>query len=337
MRHQAPGVRRSIGHFLLGVALLATLGLSATAGSATVDAKPHSSADCSDDTISSARAMHNTGDGRDYNSVSTAQAGAMEAALDRQIQGLVASGQLTKNGALKNKKTFTIRTFVHIITASDGTTGDVTDQEVSDQMGVINAAYAGTTSSASAPSPFRFELAGIDRTANDAWYDWNLTEDFTDEDAEAKAAKRALHEGGYADLNVYIAALGSGLLGYATFPRGELALDGLVLLNESLPGGTAAPYNLGDTAPHEIGHWLGLFHTFEGGCAGAGDHVSDTPAQLDGDNIFFCNEADDTCPKKGLDPVHNFMSYGDDFCLDRFTKGQNRRQIATWLGQRANR
>ena len=144
-------------------------------------------------------------------------------------------------------------------------------------------------------------------------------------------------DGGYADLNVYIAGLGSGLLGYATFPGEELALDGLVLLNESLPGGSAAPYNLGDTATHEIGHWLGLFHTFEGGCSEPGDFVSDTPAQLDGDNIFFCNESDDTCPKPGLDPVHNFMSYGDDFCLDRFTEGQNRRQIATWLGQRAGR
>jgi len=280
--------------------------------------------------------MHGVGDGRDFNSVTAAKAGAMEAALDRQVEKLVASGTLTKNGALKKKKTFTIRTYVHIITADDGT-GDVSDEQVSDQMDVINAGYAGTTSSESAPSPFRFELADIDRTANDAWYDWNLTEDFTDEDAEAKEAKRALHEGGYADLNVYIAGLGSGLLGYATFPGGELALDGLVLLDESLPGGSAAPYNLGDTATHEIGHWLGLFHTFEGGCAGAGDHVSDTPAQLDGDNIFFCNEADDTCRKKGLDPVHNFMSYGDDACLDRFTVGQHRRQIATWLGQRANR
>lgn len=330
-----PNVSRSLVHPLLGVALLASLGLSSPAVAAPA-AEPDGGAACSEASVSSARAMHGTGDGRDYNSVSVAEAAEMDAALDRQVDRLVASGQLTKNGRLKNKKTFTIRTYVHVITGNDGT-GDVTDAQVEAQMAVINDAYAGSTSRASAPSPFRFQLVDIDRTANDAWYDWNLTEDFSDEDAEAKDAKRALHEGGYADLNVYIAGLGSGLLGYATFPRGELALDGLVLLNESLPGGSAAPYNLGDTATHEIGHWLGLFHTFEGGCAGAGDHVSDTPAQLDGDNIFYCNEADDTCPKPGLDPVHNFMSYGDDACLDRFTEGQNKRQIATWLGQRANR
>jgi hypothetical protein len=329
-------VRRFLVHPVLGVALLASLGLSAPVV-ATRAAQSDVSAECSRASVSSARALHGTGHGRDYNSVSAADATAMEAALDRQVDRLVASGQLTKNGRLKNKKTFTIRTYVHIITRSDGT-GEVTDAQVAEQIAVVNAAYAGNTSPASAPSPFSFELVDTDRTANDAWYDWNLTEDFSDEDAEAKEAKRALHEGGYADLNVYIAGLGSGLLGYATFPsEGELALDGLVLLNDSLPGGAAAPYNLGDTATHEIGHWLGLFHTFQGGCAGAGDHVSDTPAQLDGENVFYCNEADDTCPKQGLDPVHNFMSYGDDACLDQFTEGQNKRQIATWLAQRANR
>lgn len=327
--------RRSLLHPLLGVGLMAALTVS-TPVSASAAADPAGGGECPDGSESSARAMHGVGHGRDYNSVSAAEAGAMEAALNRQVDRLVASGQLTKNVALKSKKTFTIRTYVHIITASDGT-GDVTDEQVQQQMDVINDGYAGSTASESAPSPFRFELADVDRTANDAWYDWNLTEDFSDEDAEAKEAKRALHVGGYADLNVYIAGLGSGLLGYATFPGGELALDGLVLLNESLPGGSAAPYNLGDTGTHEIGHWLGLFHTFQGGCDGAGDHVPDTPAQDDGENIFFCNEADDTCSKKGLDPVHNFMSYGDDECLDRFTRGQNKRQIATWLGQRANR
>ena len=113
-----------------------------------------------------------------------------------------------------------------------------------------------------------------------------------------------------------------------------LTLDGLVILNESMPGGKARPYNGGDTATHEIGHWLGLYHTFEGGCGGAGDHVDDTPAQLDGENVFYCNESDDTCTATGKDPVHNFMSYGDDACLDRFTPGQSDRQVWSWLAFR---
>jgi hypothetical protein len=114
-----------------------------------------------------------------------------------------------------------------------------------------------------------------------------------------------------------------------------LALDGLVVLNDSLPGGSAAPYNEGDTATHEIGHWLGLFHTFENGCTAPGDEVDDTPYQADGDNIFFCDETLDTCPQPGTDPVHNFMSYGDDPCLDMFTQGQAQRMIQTWLAYRA--
>ena len=336
MRHLVSAVRRPLTQGLLGLTLLATLGLSSAGASATASLTPAGATECDDSTSSSARAMRGTSGGEDYNSVTAAEARSMDAALQRQIDRLIDAGKLTKQGDRKSQATITIRTYVHIITQKNGK-GGVTDQQVAQQMDVINDGYAGTTADEAAPSPFRFEVADIDRTASNAWYDWNLTPDLSDEDAEAKEAKRALHEGGYADLNVYIAGLGSGLLGYATFPGGELALDGLVILNESMPGGDAAPYNLGDTGTHEIGHWLGLFHTFEGGCSEPGDQVSDTPAQLDGDNIFFCNEADDTCPQKGLDPVHNFMSYGDDFCLDRFTEGQNRRQVATWLGQRAGR
>ena len=336
MRHLVSVARRPLTHGLLGLTLLATLGLSSAGAAATASSTPAGAPACDDSSHSSARALRGTPGGDDYNSVTASVARSMDADLQRQIDRLVESGKLTKRGDLKSDRPITIRTYVHIITRKNGK-GGVTDQQVAEQMDVINDGYAGTTAAEAAPSPFRFELAAIDRTRNDAWYDWNLTADFSDEDAEAKEAKRALHQGGYADLNVYIAGLGSGLLGYATFPGGELALDGLVLLNESLPGGDAAPYNLGDTATHEIGHWLGLFHTFEGGCSEPGDHVADTPAQLDGDNIFFCNESDDTCTQQGLDPVHTVRSYGADICLARFTTRQTRRQHATWLGQRAGR
>ncbi len=95
------------------------------------------------------------------------------------------------------------------------------------------------------------------------------------------------------------------------------------------------PYSLGEYRTyvilHEVGHWLGLFHTFENGCRSPGDGVPDTPYQHDGDNIVSCDESEDTCPARGLDPVHNFMSYGDDLCMDRFTIGQSVRMGLAWF------
>jgi hypothetical protein len=278
--------------------------------------------------------------GIDPNSVTAAQAKRMNDRLDVRIQRLIKAGTLRHDGHLAHRRLFKINTYVHVITASDGS-GGVTPKQIRDQIKVMNHSFAGQTAHGTARTPFSFKLVSVDTTKNDAWFNWPVDLQSDTESPEAIAAKNALHRGGWADLNVYIANLGGGLLGYATFPQdGVLALDGLVLLNESLPGGNAdfgpgAVYNQGDTATHEIGHWLGLFHTFQNGCNFPGDEVADTPYQFDGDNIFFCNETDDTCAQPGRDPVHNFMSYGDDPCLDRFTNGQDLRMIGTWLAYRA--
>ena len=125
----------------------------------------------------------------------------------------------------------------HVITRRNGT-GTVRPAQIRRQLAVLNDAFAGRGAAAgSAQTIFRFQTKSVDYTANNDWYNWSNPEvDLSDND-EAKAA---LHRGGFDVLNVYIADLGDGLLGYATFPFDTtLTDDGVVLLNESLPGGSA--------------------------------------------------------------------------------------------------
>ncbi|MBR9915977.1 MAG: T9SS type A sorting domain-containing protein [Algicola sp.] len=128
------------------------------------------------------------------------------------------------------------------------------------------------------------------------------------------------------------------LLGFAQFPGGPAATDGVVS-NYTYFGSNDAPgvnipgaFNLGRTMTHEVGHYLGLYHTFQGGCAGSGDFCNDTPA-VDAPN-FGCPTTHQSCGT--LDMVRNYMDYTDDACMNVFTNDQKARVIAT-MNTAANR
>ena len=210
-----------------------------------------------------------------------------------------------------------IPVYIHVI-QENATVGEVPAERITDQIEILNDSFDGGAVGG-AGAGVVFDLINTDVTINAAWTPMEYG------DPGEVQMKTALREGGARALNLYILDL-STLLGWATFPyqyAGNPEMDGVVVLNESLPGGSAAPYNLGDTAPHEAGHWLGLFHTFQGGCTPPGDLVADTPFEA---APYFgpCNPpaAPDTCAQPGDDPVENFMDYSDDACMDEFTSGQ---------------
>lgn len=202
----------------------------------------------------------------------------------------------------------TVPVWFHVLRSGSGA-GDVSDVQIATQMNLLNSTYAGTG--------FTFALVGVTRTNNSGWYTMGMGTS-----AETQA-KNALRQGGPETLNIYTANIGGGLLGWATFPssyNSSPKRDGVVLLNASLPGGNAAPYNLGVTAVHEVGHWMGLYHTFQGGCSKSGDLVSDTPAEKS--PAYGCPVNRNTCSAPGNDPVRNYMDYTDDSCMNNFTAGQ---------------
>jgi hypothetical protein len=224
----------------------------------------------------------------------------------------------------------TVPTYVHVIQPS-AAIGAVSDKRIDAQIDVLNAAFSGAQGAGAADTPFRFELEGISRTVKPEWYAFSYGTKAT------RDAKAALRRGGKETLNLYVSGIGGDLLGYAEFPSngaGKDTLDGVVLLNESLPGGAIAKYNLGDTAVHEVGHWLGLQHTFANGCSTTGDRVSDTATEAL--PAFDCPVGRDSCGKDpGIDPVENFMDYTTDECMYAFTPGQSLRMDAVWQRYRS--
>ncbi|PVG02425.1 zincin [Serendipita vermifera] len=212
----------------------------------------------------------------------------------------------------------------HVIYQSTSTSGGyVSDSAIASSISAMNSHYSG--------SGFSFYLASTTRTSNPTWFKYaNYGNSYQ------TAMKKALHTGGANTLNVYTVGFTDGTLGYATFPwsySGNPTDDGVVILYSTVPGGSATNYNQGKTLTHEVGHWLGLYHVFQGGCSGSGDYVSDTPPQSTATS--GCPSSQDSCSGGGVDSIHNYMDYSYDSCMNQFTSGQITRattQVGTYRG-----
>jgi hypothetical protein len=256
---------------------------------------------------------------------STAKEPELYSKNEANAYGVIKDAPRMPNGSVH------IPTVFHVV--SDHTLSATEKQRwqtlISAQMKVLNDSYSGKTAAAAADSPFRFDLSKITWTVNSQWY--AVTPGKVERDM-----KKALYEGNSQTLNVYSADIGAGLLGWAYFPKGynngRDFIDGVVILDESMPGGTAGKYALGDTLTHEVGHWLMLEHTFKSGCSASGDFVADTPREASPQ--FDCPTGADTCTAPGLDPIHNFMDYTQDSCMNMFTAGQVERMNDAWVAFR---
>lgn len=232
---------------------------------------------------------------------------------------------------------YRIPVVVHIIESSTGS-GKISDALVHSQIQILNEdfnALAGSLGQNGYDAKIEFYLAttdpngnpttGITRTVNSTWYN----------DSGDYWTSLAWDTRNY--LNIYTNTAG-GNLGYAYVPSGGGVVgntwDRVVIYWASfgLNAPIGPPYNLGRTVTHEVGHYLGLYHTFQGGCSSLtgcnnnGDLICDTNPEQ-GPNYSPCTR--ETCGGPSPDPTDNYMDYSDDICMTRFTVEQVRRMRCT--------
>ena len=212
---------------------------------------------------------------------------------------------------------------------------NISDAQIQSQIDVLNADFAATNAEISKiPSTFTSVKAGkIDITFV---LDQIIRKSTTKTSWSTNNSMKSSLNGGLdavsptTKLNMWVCTIGGGILGYAQFPGGSSATDGVVIDSKYFGKTTiSSPYNLGRTATHEVGHWLNLRHIWGDSRCG-NDQVNDTPAH---------NASNYGCPATGhlslckgspVEMTMNYMDYTDDACMYMFSAGQKTRMLAVF-------
>jgi hypothetical protein len=241
---------------------------------------------------------------------------------------------------------------VHVVWNTESQ--NISDEQIQSQLDVLNADFRGTNSDIDqvpdvwkpiiGDSRVTFVLATTDPDGNPTNGVLRIETDETGFGMDGNPVKFAASGGSDAwpseeYLNVWVCQLGAGLLGYAQFPGGPPETDGVVILHSAFgtTGTVAAPFDLGRTTTHEIGHWLNLFHIWgdDGSGCGGTDEVDDTP-NAGGPNTGVPTFPSISCDNEpDGDMFVNYMDYTDDIAMFMFTAGQVTRMEATLDGPRS--
>ncbi|WP_416440753.1 zinc metalloprotease [Phnomibacter sp. MR] len=239
-----------------------------------------------------------------------------------------------KKSGLVKQATVTIPVVVNVLyrTAAE----NVSDAQIQSQIDVLNRDFNATNTDFNSYIPaeyaglkanvgITFTLQAVVRKAT------NKTSWRTNDDMK-KSTKGGINPTSPSNtLNIWVCTLSNSILGYAQFPGGSSATDGVVILNRAFgtTGTAAAPFNLGRTATHEVGHWANLRHIWGDATCG-NDQVTDTPPH---------NTANYGCPAQGHKSTctgtpnelwMNYMDYTDDRCMYMFSTGQKDRMLAVF-------
>lgn len=251
-------------------------------------------------------------------------------AQERMTQEYIA---MKKRGMIQ-QATITIPVVVNVVyrTAAE----NVTDAQIQSQIDVLNKDFNAANSDFNSYIPTEYANlkanVGITFRLAATYRRQTSKVSFRTNDDVKKTNKGGLNPTDpTTKLNIWVCTLSNSILGYAQFPGGPAATDGVVILNTGFGtvGTATAPFNLGRTATHEVGHWMNLRHIWGDATCG-NDQVEDTPPH---------NTANYRCPAVGhlstctggpKEMWMNYMDYTDDRCMYMFSIGQSNRMLATF-------